>query len=577
MEEVLAGIWSDVLGQVVEVTDNFFDLGGHSLLVTRVVSRIREAFGIELPVRRLFEQPTLDGLAESVEAALGVGAALEVPSIEPAPRTGPLPLSYSQRRLWFLDQLDPGSAVYNIPLPLSLEGRLDPLVLQSAFAEVLRRHEALRTTFPSLDGEPYQAIAPAGPFPLPRVDLGGLPVESRQAEASILVERDALRPFDLGTGPLFRAALLELEPQRHVLLLVMHHIVSDGWSLEILLRELAALYTTVTAGRPSPLPELPVQYADFAVWQRRWLSGESLSRQLEYWRHQLAGAPAGLDLPTDFPRPAVQTFRGASHSAALPAELSAGIRAFCRREGVTLFMLLLAGFDVLLARYSGQGDVLVGSPVANRNRAETEGLIGFFVNTLVLRVQLGAAASFRDALRQAREAALAAYGHQDLPFETLVEELRPERDLSRSPFFQELLSVQTAGPGLPRLGEVKLAGIDGESTAAKFDLSLFVVDAETTLQAGVEYNTGLFEGATAVRLLGHIGRLLEAAVSEPERGWRDLPLLTEVEREQLLAGFNDTGATSGPELCLHQLFEAQAERTPEWTALVAPRLALDLP
>ncbi len=233
-------------------------------------------------------------------------------------------------------------------------------------------------------------------------------------------------------------------------------------------------------------------------------------------------------------------------------------------------MLLLAGYEVLLARYSGQEDVLVGSPVANRNRAETEGLIGFFVNTLVLRVQLGPAASFRDALRQAREAALAAYGHQDLPFETLVEELRPERDLSRSPFFQELLSVQTAGPGLPGLGEVKLEGIDGESTAAKFDLSLFVIDAETTLRAGVEYNIGLFEAATAVRLLGHIGRLLEAAVSDPERGWRDLPLLTESEREQLLAGFNDTGATSGPELCLHQLFEAQAERTPERTALVAP-------
>jgi amino acid adenylation domain-containing protein len=570
VEEVLAGIWSDVLGQVVEVTDNFFDLGGHSLLVTRVVSRIREAFGIELPVRRLFEQPTIAELAESVEAALGVGEALEVPPIEPAPRTSPLPLSFSQRRLWFLDQLDPGSAVYNIPYPLSLEGRLDLPVLQSAFAEVVRRHEALRTTFPSLDGEPYQAIAPAGPFPLPIVDLGGLPVGSREVEASALVERDALRPFDLGAGPLFRAALLRLEPERHLLLLAMHHIVSDGWSLEILLRELAALYAAVAAGRPSSLPELPVQYADFAVWQQRWLSGEALSRHLEHWRRQLAGAPAGLDLPTDFPRPAVQTFKGAGHSAMLPAELSAEIRAFCRREGVTLFMLLLAGFDVLLARYSGQEDVLVGSPVANRTRAEIEGLIGFFVNTLVLRVQLVAAASFRDALRQAREAALAAYGHQDLPFETLVEELRPERDLSRSPFVQELLSVQTASPGLPGLGEVRLEGIDGETTTAKFDLSLFVVDAEATLRTGVEYNTDLFESATAARLLGHIGRLLAAAVSDPERGWRDLPLLTEAEREQLLVGFNDTGSTSGPELCLHQLFEAQVERTPERTALVDP-------
>jgi amino acid adenylation domain-containing protein len=569
-EEVLAGIWSEIFGRPVGVDDNFFDLGGHSLLATRAVSQIREAFGIELPVRRLFEQPTVAGLAESVEAVLGAGAALDAPHIEPAPRSGPLPLSFAQRRLWFLDQLTPGSSVYNIPYPLRLEGRLDAGTLEAALAEVVCRHEALRTTFANFDGEPYQALAAAAPFPLPIVDLEGLEEPIHGAEAGALLAKDSARPFDLGTGPLFRATLLRLAPDRHVLLLTMHHIVSDGWSMEVLLREMASLYEAFAAGRPSPLPELPVQYADFAVWQRRWLSGEALSRQLDYWRRQLAGSPAGLDLPADFPRPAVQTFNGAGCSERLPAELSADLRAFCRREGVTPFMLLLAGFDVLLARYSGQEDVLVGSPIANRNRAETEGLIGFFVNTLVLRSDLGAAASFRSLLRQARETALAAYGHQDLPFETLVEELRPQRDLSRSPFFQVLLSVETAGRSLPRPRDLGLTLIETPIETAKFDLSLFVVDSESGISTMAEYNTDLYEGATVRRLLGHLERLMEGAVADPGKGWRDLPLLSEVEREHLLVGLNDSGSTAGPELCLHELFETQVRIGPEREALVAP-------
>jgi amino acid adenylation domain-containing protein len=561
-EEVLAGIWSDLFGRAVGVEDNFFDLGGHSLLATRVMSRVREAFGIELPLRRLFEQPTIAALARSVEAALGMGDSLEAPRIEPAPRTGPLPLSFAQRRLWFLDQLSPSSAVYNIPAPLSLEGPLETGRLAAALTALVGRHEALRTTFPSVDGEPVQAIAPAGPFPLPVVDLGGLPEAAGGAEASALIQQDLLRPFDLGTGPLFRAALLKLGAERHALLLDMHHIVSDGWSIEILLRELAALY------EGEPLPALPVQYADFAVWQRRWLSGEALSRQLGYWSGQLAGAPAGLDLPTDFPRPAVQTFHGATRRAELPAE---DLKAFCRREGVTLFMLLLAGFDALLSRYSGQEDVLVGSPVAGRNRSEIEGLIGFFVNTLVLRTDLGAAVSFRDLLRQARETALAAYGHQDLPFETLVEELKPQRDLSRSPFFQVLLSLQTLAGELPGMGGLRLSPVEeGELDSAKFDLSLFATDAAPALSLTAEYNTDLYEGATVQRLLGHLGRLLKAAVAAPEQDWRGLPLLTGEEREQLLVGFNDTGSTAGPDVCLHQLFEAAAARVPDQTALIAP-------
>ncbi|MFL6197014.1 MAG: non-ribosomal peptide synthetase, partial [Thermoanaerobaculia bacterium] len=459
--------------------------------------------------------------------------------------------------------------VYNIPYPLSLEGGLDAAALAAALTEMVRRHEALRTTFPSLDGEPYQEIAPAAPFPLPIVDLRGLAESTRGAEAAALLGADSVRPFDLEAGPLFRAALLRLAPERHILLLTMHHIVSDAWSMEVLLREMAWLYDACLSGRTALLPELPVQYPDFAVWQRHWLSGEVLARQLEYWRRQLAGAPAGLDLPTDFPRPAVQTFNGATRWAELPAALSAKLQEFCRREGVTPFMLLLATFDALLARYSGQADVLVGSPIANRNREEIEGLIGFFVNTLVLRSDLSAAVSFRELLRQARETALAAYDHQDLPFEMLVEELRPERELSRSPLFQVLLAVENARE-LPDVSHLQLSQIEGETATAMFDLSLFAIQAGSTLRTLVEYNTDLYEGATIRRLLGHLERLLGAAMEEPERGWRDLPLLSETEREQLLAGFNNTGATAGPELCLHQLFEAQAARIPHEVALIAP-------
>ncbi|HSU83995.1 MAG TPA: condensation domain-containing protein, partial [Thermoanaerobaculia bacterium] len=505
----------------VGVGQSFFDLGGHSLLATRAVSRMREAFGIELPLRQLFEQPTVAGLARSVEAALGAGGALELPRIEPAPRGGPLPLSFAQRRLWFLDQLSPGSAVYNLPAPLRLEGRLETAALTAALTELVGRHESLRTTFPSVEGEPRQAIAPPAPFPLPAIDLAGLPEPARSAEASRLTARESLRPFALGSGPLFRAALLKLTEEHHVLLLSMHHVVSDGWSIEILVRELAALYDAFVAGRPSPLAELPVQYADFAVWQRRWLRGAALSRQLDYWRLQLAGAPAGLDLPTDFPRPAVQTFNGAIRSAELPL---ADLSELCRREGVTLFMVLLAGLDVLLSRYSGQEDVLVGSPVANRNRVETEGLIGFFVNTLVLRLRLGEAVSFRELLLQARGTTLAAYGFQDLPFETLVEELKPQRDLSRSPFFQVLLSLQTLSGELPGMGGLRLSPIEGEHRSAKFDLSLFVVESEAAPRLIIEHNTDLYEGATVQRLLGHLRLLLAAVAADPERRWRDLPL-----------------------------------------------------
>ncbi len=575
--ELLAGIFAEVLGlERVGIDDSFFELGGHSLLATQVVSRVRSVFGVELPVRAVFEAPTLAGLTARVESARGADGALEAPPIEPVGRSAALPLSFAQARLWFLDQLSPGSAVYNIPTALRLDGALEPGVLGGVLAEVVRRHEALRTTFPSVDGEPYQAIAPAGPpQPLPVVDLAALPAPAREPAVAALAAAEAARPFDLGAGPLLRATLLRLGRERHVLLLTLHHIVSDGWSMEVLLRELAALYPAFAAGLPSPLPELAVQYADFAVWQRRWLADEVLERQLGYWRRQLAGAPAGLDLPTDFPRPAVQTFAGATRTATLPAELAARLQAVCRSQGVTPFMLLLAGFDVLLSRYSGQEDVLVGSAVANRNRMETEGLIGFFVNTLVCRAQLGAAATFRELLAQVRESALAAYGHQDLPFEMLVEELAPERDLARAPFFQVLLAVQTLGYELPELDGLDLSLLAGNLATAKLDLSLLVAAASPgePLRLSVEYDTGLYESATVDRLLAHLGVLLAAAASDPDAAWRGLPLLAAAEREQLL-GLNDPAAPFRPELSVPQLFAAQAACTPQATAVVAAEGAL---
>ncbi|MES1243430.1 MAG: amino acid adenylation domain-containing protein [Acidobacteriota bacterium] len=568
-EALLAGVWAEVLGlERVGRDDDFFGLGGHSLLATQVTSRIRELFGIELPLRELFESPTLSGLAERVEKARRESRT-PAPPLARVPRQGDLPLSFAQQRLWFLDQLDPGSAAYNVPGAVRLSGRLDAEALRRSFEGVVRRHEALRTVFPAVDGQPFQAIAPAAALRMPVVDLSGLPASRRDAEARRQAGEEAGRPFDLAAGPLLRVMLLELGKEEHLALLTLHHIVSDGWSVGVLFGELAAFYDAFVNGADPALPELPVQYADFAHWQRSWLQGGVLEAELGHWRERLAGAPRTLELPADRPRPTVQTFRGKSRRLGLSPAVSSALAALGRREGATTFMVLLAAFEALLGRHADQDDLVVGSPIAGRNRRETEGLIGFFVNTLALRADLSGDPSFREIVARARRTALDAYLHQDLPFEHLVEALQPERDLSRNPVFQVMFALQNAPRPELRLPGLTLAPVEREASTAKFDLTLTLQEGETGLTGTLEYNADLFDAVTIARFAARLAVLAQAAADAPGSRLSALPLLGESERQQLLEWNSPPACGTGPELCLHELVESQAARTPEAVALVA--------
>ncbi|HEX2091321.1 MAG TPA: amino acid adenylation domain-containing protein, partial [Longimicrobiaceae bacterium] len=571
VEEVLAGIWAEVLGaERVGVMDDFFTLGGHSLLATRVASRIREAFSVELPLRALFEAPTVGSLAERVDAAGRKATGLQAPPLVSVPRDGSaLPLSFAQQRLWFIDQLQPGSSAYNMPFPLRLRGRLDVRALAGAVSAVVCRHEALRTVFATADREPVQVIRPAGPHPLPVVDLRGIAHDGRERELGRLVVEDAARPFDLARGPLLRTTLVAVGEEEHGLLVSMHHVVSDGWSMGVLVREVSELYAARLEGRAPALAPLPVQYADYALWQRTWLSGETLEAQVRWWRDHLAGAPPLLELPTDRPRPQVHSDRGDSRAIVLPAELAVGLRSLARREGATLFMTLLAVWQALLSRWSGEEDVVVGTPIAGRTRVETEGLLGFFVNTLALRTDLSGDPTFAELLRRVREGTLGAYQHQEVPFERLVEELGVKRSLTHSPLFQVMFSLQNAPAGELRLGGLVAEPIPEGRETARFDLSLGLTETEGTLEGALVYRADLFDPATIDRMLQHLATLLEAVVRDPARGVGEAEVLPAAERARLLAEWNATAAPYASEPCLHHAFAAQAARTPDAPAVVA--------
>jgi amino acid adenylation domain-containing protein len=558
-EELLAGIWAELLGRdTVGVHDDFFAAGGHSLLAVRAVSRVRDAFGIELAVGAVFAAPTPAALAARIEGFRSDRPTL--PPIVPVERARDLPLSFAQERLWFVDQVVPGN-VYNVPLALRLRGPLDAAAWERSLDEVRRRHEALRTTFRATSGGPVQVVAPFVPQLLPEIDLSALPAAARDAEAARLAAAEAARPFDLRTGPLLRAALLRLAADDQLALLVCHHIVADGWSTGVLLGEMETLYAALSSGLPSPLAPLPVQYADYAVWQRRWLDGESLAAPLAWWRQTLAGDPP-LDLPTDRPRPAVRSYAGAVVPVAVPPALALSLRARARETGSTLFMVLLAAFAALLHRLTGSADVRIGTPVAHRVRPEIEGLIGFFVNILALRIDFAGELDGTGLLARVRAAALGAWAHQDVPFEKIVAELRPERRLDHNPLFQVAF-------GLDRTGGTAWERVPVHSGTAKLDLYAGMEEGSGGGLSGLwELAADLFDPPTVRRFGSHWLSLLAGLAADPRRAVPELPLLTPGERHQLLAEWNDTRAPFPEATLLHQLFAAAVERAPEALAAV---------
>ncbi len=573
MEQVIATMFSDVLGiKSIGIHENFFDLGGHSLQGTQVIARVRELFAVDVSLTSLFEAPTIATLAALVgERQRETRQAGEVqpgpqPSIPARVPGEPPPLSYAQQRLWFLNQLEPTSPAYHLANALRLEGPLNVDALERSLREIVGRHESLRTRFVSHEGQPAQIVSRDSPIALARRDLRHLRDAEQNAAVQELAAEETRRPFDLVQGPLLRTALLQLDEQVHVLTLTVHHIVSDGWSVSVFARELAALYDSFSTGAPSRLPPLPIQYADYARWQREWLQGEVLTTQLDYWKRQLAGSPAVLELPTDRPRPGVKQYRGAYHPFAVPRDLADRLHAIGRQADATPFMVLLAAFQTLLYRHTGQDDIAVGSPIANRGRTETENLIGLFINTLVLRTHLDGNPTFRELLGRVRQTALDAYLRQDVPFELVVDAIQPERSLSHSPLFQVMFVLQNNPPAAMKLSGLTISQVDIERVTSKFDLTLSMEEGPGGFTAGFQYDTDLFDAATIGRMADRFVTLLRSLAANPDQRIATLPIVNDRELD-LISEWNDTGVKYPPAL-VHELFEAQVERSPHAIAIV---------
>jgi len=564
-EKALAQIWIELLrADKIGINDNFFHLGGHSLLAIRAVSRIRDVFGLDITLQTIFKNPTIAGLAKVLTASKGSGA---VQRIEPRSPSGPSPLSFAQEQFWFLDHLAPGSPVCNIGDIVDFHGEYIAEATHRAIQELVRRHEILRTAFSQSDGQPVQIISPEADLPLAELNLSSQSEKEREREWTRVVREQVRKPFDLSRAPLLRATMVHLSAHEHRLLLTTHHILVDEWSMEVFHKELKGLYDAFSKGRPSPLPELPIQYADFACWQREWLKGEVLESQTSYWRQELAGAPSVLELPTDKPRPATRSFRGATETFHLPEKLLEQMKILGREQQATLFMMLEAAFMVLLHRYTGQDDIVVGTPISGRTHSETENLIGLFLNTVLLRAKFSNRQNFLSLVQQVRERALGAYAHPDLPFERLVAELAPDRDLSRMPLFQVMFILHNS-EGVSQVSKVS-GNRSLETDTSKFDLTLILSESEKGLDGLIEYSTDLFEAPTIRRLAGYYSRLLEAIVANPEQSISELAMLPDAERQQLLVDWNNTAMElPGRALCLHQLIEEQAARTPDQVALV---------
>jgi amino acid adenylation domain-containing protein len=566
IEEALAAIWRQVLNvDQINTGDNFFWLGGHSLLATRIISRIRESFQVELPVRSLFESPTLAELSSQIESAMRTGSSLAAPPIKALPEAEQIPLSFAQQRLWFLNQLMPGSNAYNLPAEMVIDAQINMTAFQQALSEVMRRHEALRTSFALAGTQPVQQINKPAPLELPLVNLRGLSPNEQRDQAERLRQESALRPFDLQAGPLVRARLVRTNEHEYLFLLNMHHIVSDGWSMGVLLHEVESLYRAFSQGLPSPLTELEVQYSDYARWQRDWLQDDVLKEEVGFWRQQLEGAPKLLNLETDHPRQSMRKLRGAQQPVVFSTEVSQWLREFHRQEGVTLFMTLMAGFHALLWRYTGQKDILVGTPTAGRSRVELEPMIGFFVNMVAIRTNFAKPPTFKELVTQVRDASLSAYTHQELPFDKLVEELQPRRSPGRNPIFQAILAFQNADPQLS-MAKVNLPAGAPVSADVKFDLEVHLRDTPEGVTGWFVYSPELFEPAFIARMAYHFQRLFEKAMAEPDTELASLSLLDEAEYRQVIEDWNDT-AVRVPEGSIHHIFEQEVLQRPDKIAI----------